>query len=174
MEFLKSLEKKINKKYLLLIAVALISYFGRTMGGVTQKFLVSVFVDTVIFPVLVYALYDDFAALKVSKKPPKLKKEVKIGIIIVLYFTLFNSMVFMKYMDLPNAIKKEYKVVEGVITNQVIKGGTRPRQYFEIEGKIYYAPARDFDVIEKGAVYKISMLEKSKYIINVEKVGERD
>lgn len=172
MEFLKSLEKKINKKYLLLIVIALISYFGRTIGGVTQKFLVSVFVDTLIFPVLVYALYDDFAALKSSKKPPKLKKEVKIGIIIAIYFTIFNSMVFMKYMDLPNAIKKEYKIVEGLVTNQVIKGGMNSKQYFEVEGQIYYAPANAFEPLEKGSMYKISMLEKSKYIVAIEKIED--
>ncbi len=172
MEFLQKLEKKINKKYLLLIIIALIAYYGRTVGGITQKFLISVFVDTVIFPVLVFTLYDDFAALKFSKKPPRSKKKVKIGIIIAIYFSLFNFMVFIKYLDIPNAIKKDYKVVEGLVTNQVIRGGAISKQYFQINDEIYRVPAGDFVPVEKDKVYKITILERSKYVVNIEKVRD--
>lgn len=163
--------KKIDKKYYILMAVALFAYFAQTPANLALKFLLLTISHTILVPTFVIVFWDDFstAFAKKTDKAPKVSKKGKIAIVLLVYFLLLNSKVFLQYKDIPVIISQNYTVVEDVILNQGYSRGRLPKQYFQMGETIYSVSARDFDTIEKGKKYKVTMLKNSKFIMDIEK-----
>ncbi len=97
----------------------------------------------------------------------------KAFIVIIVYTVFYNFWCFYYIADIKNLLNEKYYVTQGTVSYVSVKNKLRSTQYFEINNRIYWNFSSDFIEVEKWQDYKVTTLQNTKYVINIEKIEKK-
>lgn len=160
-------------KYILFFTFYIMVYIGKFYSNIKINFFSSLIWETFLIPSIIIVFWHDFFKIIPRVDSKVIKFFPKAFIVIIVYTVFYNFWCFYYFADIKNLLNKKYYVTEGTVSYVSIKNKLRSIQYFEINNRTYWNFSSDFIEVEKWQDYKVTTLQNTKYVINIEKIEKK-